>query len=105
MENSAEKLREILADLSEPALFWLDGHYSGGDTARGTLDTPILQELDLILQQPDPGHVLLIDDARCFGTDPAYPSVDRLRTFILERNPSLQISVSGDSIRVEPVTP
>ena len=39
--DSGEKLSEILKTINEPCLFWLDGHYSSGDTARGEKDTPI----------------------------------------------------------------
>ena len=56
--------------LEEPTLFWLDGHYSGGVTARGSKETPILDEVDKILSTKESRHVLIVDDARCFGTDP-----------------------------------
>jgi hypothetical protein len=52
--------------LQEPALFWLDGHYSGVDTGKDELDTPVSAELEAILGSPVKGHVILIDDARCF---------------------------------------
>src|SRR3546814_742051 len=39
--DSGQMLSEILAGLHEPALFWLDAHYSEGLTARGEQDTPI----------------------------------------------------------------
>lgn len=38
--DSAKKLPEIIARLDGPALFWLDGHYSGGDTRLGTRSRP-----------------------------------------------------------------
>jgi len=47
--DSADVLPEILLKIDEPCLFWLDGHYSGGFTARGKKDTPILQEVISIL--------------------------------------------------------
>src|SRR5215216_2174234 len=43
--DSGRLLCDYLSDIHEPCLFWLDGHYSGGITARGTLDTPIKNEL------------------------------------------------------------
>ena len=33
--DSAHVISEVLASLHEPALFWLDGHFSGGVTAKG----------------------------------------------------------------------
>ena len=88
--------------LSVPALFWLDAHYSAGVTARGEVDTPLLAELGHILAGRDLGHVIVIDDARALGRDPAYPTIDELRDFILARRRNVQISVEGDSVRVIP---
>jgi hypothetical protein len=45
--DSGEVLPEILASVDTPSLFWLDGHYSGGDTAKGKLETPIRIELSI----------------------------------------------------------
>lgn len=42
--DSGQVLPEILKTISEPCRFWLDAHYSSGATARGDLDTPIVQE-------------------------------------------------------------
>ena len=64
--DSAAVLPEVLKGLSEPCLFWLDGHFSGGITAKSDVETPILQELAAILRHPIKGHVILIDDARAF---------------------------------------
>lgn len=99
--DSGEKLVEVLNCLSEPALFWLDAHYSGGDTARGDKDTPILDELKHIFNSPF-NHIILIDDARCFGTDPAYPTIDELRTFICQHRRNYQLKVVDDIIRLTP---
>ena len=38
--DSAQMLPKVLNSVKEPTLFWLDGHYSGGITARGVKDTP-----------------------------------------------------------------
>ena len=100
--DSAERLPEILAKLSAPALFWLDSHYSGGVTALGSQITPILEELDAILAHPVRGHVLLIDDARDFRTDKGHPTLDALQAFIAARRPLLQFTVEDDIIRITP---
>ena len=86
--DSASVLPSLLRRLTKPALFWLDGHYSGGVTARGAQDTPILAEVDQILAASETGHVMVIDDARCFGADPAYPTLESLRDFVRVRRPS-----------------
>ena len=58
--DSSEKLPEILKSLKEPALFWLDGHYSDEITAKGDLNTPIYNELTAILNHPIKNHVILM---------------------------------------------
>ena len=100
--DSAAKLPEIVAELDRPALFWLDGHYSAGITARGDEDTPVFKELDAILQAPDLGHVIVIDDARDFGTDPAYPTLEQIRERVLARWPDRVFCVENDAIRILP---
>ncbi|MDX6612604.1 MAG: hypothetical protein QOD75_1790, partial [Blastocatellia bacterium] len=77
--DSGELLKELLPSINQPCLFWLDGHYSGGVTGKATLETPIRKELDHILNHPVAGHVILIDDARCFTGYNDYPTVDELR--------------------------
>lgn len=100
--DSGQQIGNVIPHLDAPTLFWLDGHYSAGETAQGEQDTPIWQELQHILDAPDLGHVLLIDDARLFGTDPGYPTVDELREFLLARRPNLDFAIEDDSIRVTP---
>jgi hypothetical protein len=36
--DSGTEIRSVLAELSQPALFWLDGHYSGGATGKANLE-------------------------------------------------------------------
>ena len=67
--DSTEILKTILPTIKSPALFWLDAHYSGEKTAKGSLDCPILEELKAITLL-HPNSVLLIDDADLF---PGYP--------------------------------
>jgi hypothetical protein len=103
--NSAEKLPEILAKINQPALFWLDGHYSSGITARGQQDTPIILELQAILSAKDLGHAIVIDDARDFGSAPDYPSLADVRSMILSRWPDRDIRISNDNIQITPKYP
>ena len=84
-----------------PVLFWLDGHYSGGDTAKGELDTPVSVELDSILESPVKGHVILIDDARCFDATHDCPHLDILLETVRRKN-TYHIEVSADIIRLTP---
>src|SRR5262249_43165449 len=95
--DSGKLLGEYLATIDEPCLFWLDGHYSGGITAKGTLETPIKNELTAILSHPYDGNLILIDDARCFTGENDYPTLDKLKGFI---KPSHKFSVEHDVIRI-----
>ncbi len=100
--DSGTELGRIMERIHQPALFWLDGHYSAGDTARGEKDTPIFDELNHILRAPDLGHVIVIDDARCLGTDPAYPTLPALRAHVLSRRPGATMVIEDDSVRITP---
>lgn len=98
--DSGEQLKNVMSQLDEPALFWLDGHYSAGETAKGNKVTPIFEELSHILNDSQNKHVIIIDDARLFGKDPEYPSFENLIDFILERKPSAKIIVENDAVRI-----
>src|SRR5712691_4218392 len=43
--DSAQKLPELLAQINNPTLFWLDGHYSAGVTACAGAHTHVSAEL------------------------------------------------------------
>jgi hypothetical protein len=77
--DSGERLAEIVDALTGPALFWLDGHYSGGITALGSKECPIIEELGHILRSRY-SHTVLIDDARLFvgGEYPTIAELERL---------------------------
>lgn len=64
--DSAKKISEMIDNSSGKLLFWLDGHYSGGETAKGDSSTAILSELEIIRQKGKPGSVILVDDLRFF---------------------------------------
>jgi virginiamycin A acetyltransferase len=98
--DSGHVLAEVLPGISEPTLFWLDGHYSDGFTAKGSLNTPILNELKHVFAHPIKNHTILIDDARCFTGEDDYPTVDYLREFVHKHDGNLIFSVDDDIIRI-----
>lgn len=100
--DSGKVLGDLVERLDEPALFWLDGHYSGGITAKAEIDTPILDEIARILDARERKHVIIIDDARCFGADPAYPSLSQLSDLVSSKRSDMEITMSNDSIRIVP---
>ncbi|MDX6611503.1 MAG: hypothetical protein QOD75_689, partial [Blastocatellia bacterium] len=58
------------------------------------------KELDHILNHPVAGHVILIDDARCFTGYNDYPTVDELRETVAAKKPDWEMSVELDIIRI-----
>lgn len=99
--DSGEVLGALLPSLQEPALFWLDAHYSRGDTAHGSLETPIEKELSKIFGDPN-AHVILIDDARCFDGTHDYPRIEELYKLVAAQNGRYSMNVAQDIIRITP---
>lgn len=97
--DSATKLREITPVLTAPAIFWLDGHYSGGLTAKGASQCPVYGELNAILDTPYK-HIILIDDARLYNGENDYPTIEQLNGFLKEKNVNFDFSVEDDIIRI-----
>lgn len=85
--NSAEVLKWLRVD--QPALYWLDAHYTGGLTAKSP--NPLIWELTSIPKE----SVILIDDARCLGTED-YPTI----SYIKNLYPGMEIK--DDIIRLVP---
>ncbi len=103
--DSATKLAEIVPEVNGPCVFWLDGHYSAGITGRGSKDCPIWGEFDAIIGKMKYPFIILIDDARCFGTDADYPPLTEVDAFVRERLPGYSMRVENDIIRITPVAP
>jgi hypothetical protein len=99
--DSAKLIPQVITDLKEPALFWLDGHYSGGLTAKSDLETPVSEELQAILNSPVRSHVILIDDIRCFDGTHDYPHLDSILTAIRDDG-KYNIEVSAGSLGITP---
>jgi len=70
--ESVAMLRAVVPALARPALFWLDAHWSGLDTAGREAECPVLGELAVINASPH-DHVVLVDDARLFCAPPPRP--------------------------------
>lgn len=99
--DSGVLLPALVKELDEPSMFWLDGHWSGGETGRADQDTPISTELDAVLESPVKDHVILIDDARCLDGTNGYPHLDELLRTVREQS-SYACEVSADIIRLTP---
>lgn len=101
--DSSSELARVAGALSSPALFWLDGHFCAGPSARGRKDTPIFEELSYLLARPPGANVVLIDDARLFTGRDGYPALEQLREMVASGRPSASFEVDEDIIRILPV--
>ena len=70
--DSSTVLQAVVPALAGPALFWLDAHWSGLDTAGREAECPLLAEIGLINASPL-AHVVMVDDARLFCAPPPRP--------------------------------
>jgi len=82
--DSAETLKKILPSIDEPVVFWLDAHYSAGETVRGHEEIPLLRELEAIVSSGRKHvDIIIIDDLPYIGKkgtiinkeDPNYPKI------------------------------
>lgn len=100
--DSGEVLKTLVPQIKSSALFWLDGHYSGGLTAKGAKECPIFEELRSVFSSPF-RHLVVIDDARLFVGKQDYPTIDELKAFVATQKPGIRLSVDDDAIILQPV--
>jgi hypothetical protein len=105
--DSSEQITAVAGSIEEPALFWLDAHYSGSwhedfdETAGSDRPNPIYAELEAVFASPYK-HVVFIDDARLFNGEEGWPPLDEVLSFIKEREPERTLLVDEDCVRVFP---
>jgi len=96
-QGSSDEMLKKLNPL-RPALFWLDAHACGGVTARGKKITPILEELDSVVNDID--HVIVIDD---LDNLPKWGvTLQQSKDFIIARKPSMCFEVRDTMLICEP---
>lgn len=101
--QSGDILPELMQKIDSSCLFWLDAHYSGGKTAKGPLDSPIIQELECVFKHPKAeNHIILIDDARCFVGANGYPKMSELETYVASQGSQWKCELENDIIRIHP---
>jgi hypothetical protein len=67
---SEDKLTEICNSLKDNTIFFLDGHWSAGDTGKGEKDCPLYEELNVINELFKHNGIIIVDDVRLFGKGP-----------------------------------
>jgi len=84
--ESDKHIETALESVNEHVNFWLDAHYSGGQTFKGQVDTPIVKELEIIgrFLQGGGSASILIDDFRCFDPDQLEYSHYPSRSFLAD---------------------
>jgi archaellum biogenesis ATPase FlaH len=65
--DSSKVLPDIIKSINVPIIFYLDGHWSRGNTGRGDKDVPLLEELTAI-DSRNHHDIIIIDDFRLFET-------------------------------------
>ncbi len=95
--DSTDVLPSLLEGLNVPAVFWLDGHYSAGNTAMGPKVTPIMEELQLLRAHNIRDHIVFVDDIRGFGAN-GYPTVEWLIKIGREIVPRAEPRLINDSL-------
>ncbi len=103
--DSSQILPGVVAEITAPCVFWLDAHYSGGITARGILDTPIVQELEILFSRRNNWDVILIDDVHAFDGSNDYPALADLLKFLAAARPNSVLEVADNIIRLHPKDP
>jgi len=64
--DSASIIKNIIPDIKEPILFFLDAHFAGGDTAFGAEEVPLNRELEVLRSRKEK-DIIIIDDYRLIG--------------------------------------
>jgi predicted O-methyltransferase YrrM len=65
--DSTYVLPDLVKKIKSPTIFFLDGHYSSGNTGKGEKDVPLLEELQSINDLFTMEAIIIIDDVRLFG--------------------------------------
>ena len=111
--DSASQLPRALDECDGCSAFiWLDAHYSGGGTAKGAQNTPIIQEVESIHRSGTGRDLIVVDDLRLFWevrsgflqheSVGGYPSADAVAVRFNQSNGEYDCFVLLDALLVIP---
>jgi len=98
--DSGKKLSDILDEISEPAIIYLDAHYWGKNAVRGYKDCAVGDELPIILKTGFE-HIIIINDAHLFNGERDYPTIDSISRYIHTTYPDSKIDIENNCIVIE----
>lgn len=104
--DTRNNLRKIIEN-SNHILYWLDSHWSGGNTYGKDDECPLIEELKIIFGKKH-SFVILIDDARLFTSPPpiphkieGWPTIDEVLSVIPK---GYKVFIYEDVIYILPVS-
>lgn len=105
--HSVQRLAEE-RDSAQPTLFFLDGHWSGGQTGGADDECPVLEELRTI-GAGHPDDCFLVDDARLFASAPPpphqprqWPELIEIFDLLRELHPEHVVTMLADQVVAVP---
>jgi hypothetical protein len=97
--DSRQIVPDLLKQIAEPALFWLDAGYYGWAGVQGDKQR-LTTELEAILHDPGKKHVVLMDDAHGLNGQNGAPTIDQLKQRIQAEWPQRTSDVEYDILRI-----
>lgn len=71
--DSRAVLTNVVSELRDPTIFWLDAHWCSMDSYGSNDQCPVIDEINLI-RSTGTNHYIFIDDARLFLSPPPLPN-------------------------------